>query len=84
MRVGWVTAPRALLDKIIFHMQGIQLGANSFTQARCHSMHLCLQGMVTRGLPPAHACLPSCAVQRSLAGVGASGFCESESSNILR
>ena len=33
LRIGWVTAPPKLVERIIYHMQGIQLGANSFTQA---------------------------------------------------
>ena len=33
LRIGWVTAAPELVERIIYHMQGIQLGANSFTQA---------------------------------------------------
>ena len=33
LRIGWVTAAPKLVERIIYHMQGIQLGANSFTQA---------------------------------------------------
>ena len=37
LRIGWVTAAPKLVEKIIYHMQGIHLGANSFTQASaCH------------------------------------------------
>ena len=32
MRVGWVTAAPALLQRIMYHLQGVSLGANSFTQ----------------------------------------------------
>lgn len=35
MRVGWVTAAPALIQKIIYQLQGIHLGANSFTQVSC-------------------------------------------------
>ena len=54
LRIGWVTAAPKLVERIIYHMQGIQLGANSFTQAsgglqtlRCiahHATHCTLQG----------------------------------------
>ncbi len=33
-RVGWVTAAPALIEKIIFHLQGVHVGPNSFTQVR--------------------------------------------------
>ena len=33
LRIGWVTAAPKLVERIIYHMQGIHLGANSFTQA---------------------------------------------------
>ncbi len=33
-RVGWVTAAPSLIEKIIFHLQGVHVGPNSFTQAR--------------------------------------------------
>ncbi|CAL8471435.1 g10977 [Coccomyxa elongata] len=31
-RVGWVTAAPSLIEKIIFHLQGVHVGPNSFTQ----------------------------------------------------
>ena len=50
LRIGWVTAAPKLVERIIYHMQGIQLGANSFTQAsgglqtlRRHTTHCTLQ-----------------------------------------
>ena len=32
LRIGWVTAAPELVKRVIYHMQGIHLGANSFTQ----------------------------------------------------
>ncbi|EIE19767.1 PLP-dependent transferase [Coccomyxa subellipsoidea C-169] len=32
MRLGWVTAAPKLIEKIIYHLQGVHIGANSFIQ----------------------------------------------------
>ena len=34
-RLGWVTAAPAVIQKLVFQLHGISLGACSFTQARC-------------------------------------------------
>jgi DNA-binding transcriptional MocR family regulator len=54
MRLGWVTAAPALIEKIIYHMQGIHLGANSFTQAGSSFVdrkHTCLLSALLSSLP---------------------------------
>ena len=34
LRLGWVTAAPAVIQKLVFHLHGISLGACSYTQAR--------------------------------------------------
>ena len=63
LRIGWVTAAPKLVERIIYHMQGIHLGANSFTQASALAGILCcsleashLQGSVFRSGAGSHVC----------------------------
>ena len=37
LRLGWVTAAPAVIQKLVFHLHGISLGACSYTQASVHA-----------------------------------------------
>ena len=72
LRLGWVTAAPAVIQKLVFHLHGISLGACSYTQACMRSP---LPYPASLPYAWAHSSFTSLIVQRTWPILGVTWFC---------